>query len=271
MPDRLKDRVKRFALDHGHRTSSLRPSSLLHTAFRRAARGLGYELSVVDDRYPLYPAIDANRVEVLADRDFRQSVACSEKHTLLDVARLANLWNLARMTGPGSLMEVGSYLGGGALHISNACPDRPMYVFDTFSSFRSLDDELDGSFFQGQFSDTSVSYVERLFSSHNRGAEIISGYFHESAAGLDLKDVAFCHLDVDAYEATLGSLDFLADRLSRQSLIVLDDYRRTAAGVDRAVDEFLIGHPRFRCLPMFPGQGLLFSVDLWEGARTPLN
>jgi hypothetical protein len=57
----------------------------------------------------------------------------------LDTARLANLWRLCRMSNPsGSAIEIGSYKGGGALHISNSCLARTIFVCDMFDGFGDL-------------------------------------------------------------------------------------------------------------------------------------
>ena len=50
--------------------------------------------------------MDESHLEVLADLKFQASVDEVKDITLLDTARLANLWQLCRMTNPaGSLIE----------------------------------------------------------------------------------------------------------------------------------------------------------------------
>src|SRR4051812_47999120 len=68
----------------------------------------------------LCPPIDTTNIEVLADTAFQRSAAEARAWTLLDVGRLANLWTMAQMAGEGAFLEVGTYRGGGALHILNA-------------------------------------------------------------------------------------------------------------------------------------------------------
>lgn len=258
----LKDRTKRFFLDRGYQIDKLHPSSMAIAVAKR----LGYGLYPISPEFPLFPPIVGKDLAVLKDPEFQNSIKAVEGHTLLDVARLANLWNLARLTGPGALVEVGAFRGGGALHISNACPDREIFVFDTFEGFRKLTRGLDDLFGHEWFKDTSEDLVRRLFRPYKRKVAVIKGYFPESAAGLALGRVAFCHLDVDVYEAAEQSLRFLADKLAPRSLIVIDDYQRGAHGLDRAMTEFLAAHGQFVCFPLFPGQALLFSRELWDGS-----
>jgi hypothetical protein len=173
--------------------------------FKKAAAQFGYELRSFNPSYPIVKPIDTNKVEILRDEDFHRSLLACANDTNLDDARLANIWAYAKLSGPGSMVEVGSWHGGGALHIANACPDRRIFVFDPLSdtrSFETIDETLDSSFALNQFTDTSEGYVRHLFASHNKKAEIVKGFFPASAVNVDLGEVAFCHLDVDVYDAT---------------------------------------------------------------------
>ena len=39
-------------------------------------------------------------------------------------------------------------------------------------------------------------------------AKVIQGFFPAAADGLELHGIAFCHLDIDVYEATKNSLEY---------------------------------------------------------------
>jgi O-methyltransferase len=214
----------------------------------------------------LVPPIDTTNVEILEDPDFRASVAEARHHTLLDVGRLVNLWYLARQAGDGAFLEVGSYRGGGALHICNAVKDRRprFYSVDPFEDggFKSVGDK-DNLFEEGQFTDTSYREVVKLLAKHPN-AQVIQGFFPSAVRDADLSQIAFCHLDVDVYEATRESLVFLAPRMAPRSFIVLDDVYRNVRGVTDAVDEFLRDNPSYLMLPLFPSQGVLLSTKLWS-------
>src|SRR4051794_16568236 len=120
MLNRLKEKTKHFFLERGYQVDRLHPLWLM----RGFARRMGYSLLPLSADFPLHPPISGQDLLILRDPDFQKSIQAVEKHTLLDVARLANLWSLAKMTGPGKMVEIGSFRGGGALHISNACPER---------------------------------------------------------------------------------------------------------------------------------------------------
>ena len=214
----------------------------------------------------LEPAIEAEHVKILFDPEFRRSVNEVKDCTCADIVRLANLWNLARLAGPGIFLEVGSFRGGTALHICNAIEHRgaPFYCFDPFEKggFEKLGDQ-DTCFKPGDFTDTEYDAVVKLLSG-KPNARVIQGYFPAAAENLNLSNIAFCHLDVNVYDATKNCLEYLAPRLASRGLIVLDDVgHRETSGVNKALTEFLASHTSFVPIPMFPVQVVLLPKSLW--------
>lgn len=223
---------------------------------------LGYNLRKVRGVYPIAKPIDPAHLEVLGDPAFQRSVQEVLDCTMLDTPRLANLWQLCRLTDPkGNILEVGSYKGGGALHLSNCCPDRKVIVCDSFQGFDKLNPTLDKNFNAEMFKDNRKDTVAALFSSRGRKHEVIDGFFPASCAGRTIRPVSFVHLDADIYKSTIESLNYIEREhiLLDKSLIMLDDYGREAEGVNQAVKEFTSANPRWRAFPLFPGQGLLVS------------
>jgi hypothetical protein len=139
---------------------------LIQTSYRQY---LDRRYEEKERRRMLVPPINPINVEVLADEEFRASIAAVRGKTLLDVGRLANLWCVARQAGPGVYLEVGSYRGGGALHICNAVREKSprFYSFDPFEDggFESIRPE-DETFDKDQFTETSYRDVVRLLSPH---------------------------------------------------------------------------------------------------------
>jgi len=221
-----------------------------------------------DSFAPLDPPVETSYVSILHNSAFRRSVMEVKDSTCLDVARLANLWTTIRSVGSGVFLEVGSFRGGTALHICNAIeefnPGQPFYCFDPFENagFEMLG-ECDAAFRLMDFTETKYrAVVEMLASKPN--AHVVQGFFPEAAQGTDFQNIAFCHLDVDVYQATRQSLEFLAPRMAPRSAVVLDDLDHAETpGVRKAAEEFLTAHPEFVMIPMFPCQGALFSTRLW--------
>lgn len=228
----------------------------------------GLTVSTYDRTFPVVLPLHPDRVEVLAEPEFVRSCREIRDLTLLDTPRLANLWTLSRMCdGDGDAIEVGSFKGGGALHLSNAAPDRRIIVCESFGTgFGSIDEALDTRFGDHLFNENRRERVEQLFTSRGRDVLIVDGFFPGSAAGLDLGPFSFAHLDVDVYEATRDSLEYLAERMTPRSFIVVDDHRRKAEGVDRAVGEFTAEHDDWLAIPLFPSQGLLVNRTWFDGS-----
>jgi hypothetical protein len=232
---------------------------------------LGYRLQKVHGVYAITKPIDPSHLEVLGDPVFQASVREVAHLTMLDTARLANLWNLCKLTDPrGHILEVGSYKGGGALHLSNCCRDRKVIVCDSFRGFETLDSILDKNFNGEMFKDSGKERVAALFSSRGRKHEVIAGFFPASCVGKTIGPVSFLHLDVDVYKATIESLNYLEREnvLTDRALVVLDDYGRECAGVNEAVTEFTAACPRWKAFPLFPGQGLLVSAGWFPRGAT---
>jgi len=221
-------------------------------------RPLRLAVSEHDPSYPVVAPIHPDHVEILGDPAFTDSCREVRRLTLLDTPRLANLWSLCRMCdATGTIIEVGSFRGGGALHLSNSSPDRRIIVCDSFAGFAELDATLDRGFGKHMFTDNRREDVERLFEERGRDAIVLAGFFPASAAGVEIGQISFAHVDVDVYRATKETLDFLAPLMMPRSLMVLDDFHRGAEGVEQAVAEFVADHQDFVAFPLFPGQALL--------------
>lgn len=132
----------------------------------------------MNSNFPVLKPIDPHGVDILANSAFQTSCLEIAQLTLLDTERLANLWQLCRLSNPdGNILDVGAYKGGGALHLSNCCPERKVIVCDSFEGFETLDPELDTNFSATMFKDNNRETVEKLFLKRQRKAEVIAGFF----------------------------------------------------------------------------------------------
>jgi O-methyltransferase len=145
-----------------------------------------------------------------------------------------------------SLIEVGPYKGGGALHVSNPSPARTIFVCDTFEGFGDLpmDPRLDHLFARERFRDTNFELVKSRWAHKGRDVHWVQGYFPESAANVDISNVSFAHIDLDIYESTVKALKYLRPRLIDRSIVLFDDYLRGVDGVVKAACEFSEAHRR---------------------------
>lgn len=215
---------------------------------------------------------DVTNLVVLRDPAFRRALEIALPHTFLDTARLANLWQLCRMSNPaGGVAEIGTYRGGGALLLSQAAPDRRLFVCDTFAGFdgQQLDSGLDRLFMRGQFRDGSAAQVRELLTRHGADFHLIEGIFPQSDTQGAVAGLSFVHVDVDIHDATLASLRHVAGRCLDRALVVVDDYRRGADGCDRAVASFVRDHPQWAAFPLYPGQALLVHRSWFADGDAP--
>jgi hypothetical protein len=211
---------------------------------------------------------DPRFIDALVEPEFRASMAEAANLTQCDTAQLVNLWQLCRAAPTGALIEIGTYRGGSALHISNARPLARMFVCDTFEGFAPLplDPELDDREYQwrhthgsGPWEDTNAEAVRALFTTRGRDANIIKGRFPMSDTEGVVRDIAFAHVDVTIYDSCHNALEYLKDRSVPNAIWLVDSYRRTTKGIDRAVDDFIEQHQGWRAAPIYPGEAIVLG------------
>jgi hypothetical protein len=238
--------------------------SILYSYIKRLLFYVGYRVEKIEKKYPIVKPLDCNGIEVLANEEFIKSCMEVRQLTLLDTFRLATLWQLCRLTNPlGNIIEIGVYKGGASIHLSNCCPDRKIFICDSFMGFEQIDNFLDDKFDKSMFLETDEHNIERLLIGKNRKYSLIKGFFPASCKGINLGPISFAHIDVDVYKSTIETLIFLDDYMINNSLIVIDDYNREAKGVNRAIKEFMHKTDNWKIIPLFPGQALLVN-KCWD-------
>jgi hypothetical protein len=90
---------------------------------------------------------------------------------------------------------------------------------------------------------------------------VVTGWIPEvfRKAEADIGQLAFVHIDVDLYEPTRESLEFLYPRVASGGIIVCDDYGFISCpGAVRAIDEYMAGRPE-PVLHCPTGQGVIIK------------
>jgi O-methyltransferase len=193
-----------------------------------------------------------------------------EENTLLDDNRLCLLRVLAGMTArlPGVGMEVGCFQGGSLVWIAKHMPHRKVYGLDTFEGlpkehFKEGECHAPGGFACG------FDYVQSFVTRSVTNVELVRGLFPDSAQPLDLKQVAFCHLDIDYGEGTRLALEWLHPRLVPGGIVVLDDWDWSyCPGVTLEAKAFVERHPEYIIVPTVAQQALMIRHDKWMGLLT---
>ncbi|HEX7966989.1 MAG TPA: hypothetical protein VF502_02130 [Stellaceae bacterium] len=182
-------------------------------------------------------------LDIVHDASFQRSVREIKHITQFDTPRLANLWQLCRMSEPGgNILEVGVHRGGSAIHLMNCQPDAKFFLADTFS-------RVDGE-----------EVMSRLASKRSN-VTVLTGVFPESDKLAVVQDISFAHIDVVVYDSCQRSLEYVAQRCRASATIVVNDCLRYPWGVTEAVCDFLDTHPEWIALPIYPGQAVLVSRD----------
>ncbi len=137
----------------------------------------------------------------------------------------------------GAFAEAGVFQGATSKIIHQLAPERPLYLFDTFSGFpKHLRKKGDP-----RFDSTSVELVCATIGDR-KNIIIKKGIIPETFQGLEGEKFAFVMLDLDLYESTLAALEFFYPRMNRGGFLFIHDYNslESSRGVARAVKQFLV-------------------------------
>jgi O-methyltransferase len=183
------------------------------------------------------------------------------------------LRNVCSTRADGAFLEFGVALGGSAILIANAAKrtHRPFLGFDVFGLIPPTtsvkDDEeskaryrtiasgnssgIGGEVYYGYRSDL-YNEVVQAFHCHGlivdgQRISLVKGLFEETWPQVNVRKIAFCHIDCDWYDPVRFCLEHAAPRLSSNGIIVLDDYH-DYGGCLQATNEFLKACPEFEFL-----------------------
>lgn len=180
-----------------------------------------------------------------SDAEFREVRQHIEGFTLLDEMRLYELWSLMQQVArmPGDVLEVGVWRGGSGCMLAKqerrSGGTGRVFLCDTFAGVVNAGSE-DPIYAGGEHSDTSPQLVRALADSLDLdNVELLVGTFpDETADSIADRRFKLCHLDVDVYESTRASAEWIWPRLLVGGVIVVDDYGGDSMdGVQRAVSE----------------------------------
>jgi O-methyltransferase len=192
--------------------------------------------------------------------------AISVSHSLCGKERLEVIANYARQCIylPGEFWEMGVYLGGSASLIGRIGFNKTLRLFD---SFEGVSDPCDKDYPVVQLENGEVPMwagewhgdMKRAVLNIGRECEIHKGWIPDTFAQVppDVK-VAFCHCDVDLFEPTKASLEFVLPRLCDGGYVVVDDWDYPRhPGIRMAIEELLPVFPALKGRVEVPGQIVL--------------
>lgn len=146
---------------------------------------------------------------------------------------------------PGDTIECGTYEGASSWIILQYAPPyegkrRIHYIFDSFEGCSEPDENDSKGHFRKGILACSEEEVKIRLSTYKDRIKFFKGWiperFHEAANAR----FAFAHLDVDLYQPTRDSIEFIYPRLNDGGVLLCDDYGSSlCSGATKAIDEFL--------------------------------
>jgi O-methyltransferase len=201
----------------------------------------------------------------VGDAEFLDAYERVREHTLVDIYRLYELWQLARQMDhlEGAFLEVGVWRGGSGclLGLANRRPGRRLFLADTFAGVVKVG-ERDTRYKGGEHADTTADEVRTLLSRNGlKETQVLVGMFPEHNAKQVDERIALLHIDVDVYESALGVLTWALPRLVMGAVVVFDDYGfHGCEGVTRLVNEFVMANSQFRFFHNLNGHAVLVHI-----------
>ena len=206
------------------------------------------QLTTLKEEYPHRNIVSyATYSPWVNDLDFTKIHESIRQHTLVDVYRCYELWQLVKQTSQlqGEIIEIGVWKGGtGALMAAAArqfCPQTQIHLVDTFSGVVKASAVHDTTYTGGEHSDTSVAVVQNLIDS----LSLMNTVIHQGIYPEDVKinvesQSAFklCHIDVDTYQSAKDIFDHIWPLICIGGVVVFDDYGFWGCeGVTKLVNE----------------------------------
>jgi O-methyltransferase len=137
---------------------------------------------------------------------------------------------------PGMMIELGVYKGRTAKLMWLCCPEKELFLFDTFCGVAGSNCLID-KVPDGEFSE-SLDKV-RHYLGEDR-VKYFPGFFPDSFKVDTNQMFALVHSDMDTYHGAKASLELLWPLVSPGGVFILDDYQWVLCpGIEKAVHEFM--------------------------------
>lgn len=160
--------------------------------------------------------------------------------------RLANITHYLLQTSKldGAMVEFGCSAGRTAALMACVCPEKDLWLYDSFQGLPKPTENDSGQFGEGIMK-AEASDVLKLFAENKLSdPHLIRGFFSELEVRYIPEKIAFAHLDCDLYESTLDALCFVVPHMVEGGAIILDDYGWSVTpGVKLACEHFGMANP----------------------------
>lgn len=166
---------------------------------------------------------------------------------------------------PGDIVECGVWRGGSMMLAAHKLlalgqPDRDLYLFDTYEGLPKPDEKKDVDLWGNRaidgwlprqtseegshWAEASMEDVQANLISTGYPPErmhFVKGMVERTIPDAAPKEIALLRLDTDWYASTKHEMEQLFPRLSRNGILIIDDYGHFE-GARQAVDEYIAAH-----------------------------
>ena len=147
----------------------------------------------------------------------------SKELTLLDHPRLFTFYYLSKQVSniDADVLDIGCMKGGVGIFVSKMNKKGRTFLFDTFVGF--LDKE---KLHRDQvFKYNGLNEVKRLINNLKlKNTFVYKKFFPNDIDFLKIKKIKLCHIDVNTYQSTKKSYDFVKNKIIKNGFIIFDDY-----------------------------------------------
>lgn len=165
--------------------------------------------------------------------------------TLLDTTRICNLIKYASkanvlLDSNAVFAEFGSYKCGSGEIIAKACPNRSLFLIDSFQGLPEANTDKGDSHFQGEFADVDYIGTAGYFKMLYPNVRLLKGFSTSVFDFFDLETkFTFVHIDCDLYQSGKDAVDFFWPRLMDGGYMLFDDYGwASCKGMKVLIEEF---------------------------------
>jgi predicted O-methyltransferase YrrM len=172
----------------------------------------------------------------------------------------------------GDVAEIGCFRGLSAYQIAHHIQSREenadvtLHLFDSFEGLseiqvedKPIDRQQDAAKLQEQFACPLETVMKNL--KEYNFIEYYKGWVPTRFDEVKDRHFSFVHIDVDLYQPIRDSVDFFYPRLTKNGIIVFDDYGYSQfPGAKKAVDEYVGSLENVFFTPLVTGQALLIKL-----------
>tara|TARA_Y100000816_G_scaffold273606_1_gene240093 strand:+ start:2152 stop:2910 length:759 start_codon:yes stop_codon:yes gene_type:complete len=144
--------------------------------------------------------------------------------TLLDLKRLYTLWYFSKSlkNKEGNILDIGCLKGGAGFAMSKINRRGNTYLIDTFDGLV----ENENYHKKGHFVFNDIDFVKNKIKELKlKNTKVIKGKFpQETTKYIKGKKYKLCHIDVNTFNSTKLSFNYLRNKIIKDGIIIFDDY-----------------------------------------------